>query len=244
MLFGGERMLAIVDSRITDTMRRSLMREGFSLIELPSFSALGEAISSHPDTLFFRLGKSIISSVDYAEYAPYIFTDIRDGAPDFRIILTDDRLGDKYPEDCKYNAQVMGDIIFCRESSISDAVSALAKAAGKRIVNVKQGYPACSTLALGERAAITADKGISRALRAEGIKVYEIEPGNIALPPHKYGFIGGACGVFRDKIYFFGDYTKHPSRDILDAAMETWGFSPVCLSGERLVDLGGILFLD
>ncbi len=237
-------MFCAVDSRISEKMKRTLAIHGFNTIELLPSSLLGEAVSSHPDTLLFKLGKNIVSSADYIEEAPFIFTDIRDAAPNIRIIVTDDRLGAEYPQDCAYNALTVGDTVFLKEESISSAIVDLAKSLGKRVVAVKQGYAACSTLALGEGAAITADKGMSRALKSEGISVYEIESGSIALPPHKYGFIGGACGVFGNKVFFFGDYTKHPSRDIIECALANEGFIPIALSDEPLVDLGGIVFLD
>lgn len=237
-------MTAVVDSRITDKMRRSLTLCGFSIIELPQFSPLGEATRSHPDTLLCKLGDSIVSSAEYLEAAPFVFTDIRDAAPNMKIVLTGDTLGKKYPEDCAYNALVIGERIFCRTESISESILELAAAQHKKVISVNQGYAACTTLALGENAALTADKGMSRAMRAEGVRVYEIEEGGIALPPHKHGFIGGACGVFRDKVYFFGDYTKHPSRAVLEYALAGEGFTPVTLSDEDLIDLGGILFLD
>ncbi len=235
---------ALVDCRITEKMKRGLLLHGFSVIEVPPCKTLGEAVSSHPDTLFFKLSKNIISSADYVEEAPYLFTDIHDAAPDIKIIISDDALCDKYPGDCAYNALVVGDAVFCREESVSSAVKELVELTGKRIVSTKQGYAACSTLALSERAAITADKGMSEALKKEGVTVYEIEAGHILLPPHKYGFIGGACGVFGDKVYFFGDYAKHPSRDVLELAMAKEGFTPISLSDEELVDLGGIVFLE
>ena len=237
-------MTAIVDTRITEKMRRSLMLRGFSIIELPPFLSLGEAVRSHPDTLIFRVGECVVSSAEYAEAAPFVFTDLRDRVKSLKITFSDDTLSSAYPSDCAYNALVIGESVFCRTGSISHAVLHLAKSQGKTIVDVKQGYPACSTLALGDNAAITADKGMAKAMREHGIRVYEIEQGNIALPPHEYGFIGGACGVFRDKVYFFGNYKSHPSRDILERAMDSENFSPVSLSDEPLMDLGGILFFD
>ena len=237
-------MTALVDTRITEKMRRSLMLRGFSIIELAPFAPLGEAVRSHPDTLIFRVGDRVVSSAEYAESASYVFTDLRDRVENIKMTFSDDRLGATYPSDCAYNALVMGELVFCKTASISHAVLETAASLGKKIVDVRQGYPACSTLPLGDRAAVTADRGMAKALSSNGIKVYEIEEGFISLAPHEYGFIGGACGVFRDKVYFLGDYTAHPSREILERAMADEGYTPVCLSDEPLMDLGGILFFD
>ena len=237
-------MLCIVDNRISEKMKRTLALHGIYSVELPSHTRLGAAIASHPDTLIFKLGKSLVTSADYLDEALCVFTDIREMSTDTVIIAAPDTLDNRYPCDCAYNALVVGNRVFLKIESASDTVLNLIRASGKKVVCVKQGYAACSTLVLGENAAITADKGMSEALRKEGVRVYEIASGNIALPPHEYGFIGGACGVFGNKVFFFGDYKKHPSSDIIEQALRTEGFIPISLSDEELVDLGGIVFLD
>lgn len=235
--------IAIIDSRATDAYERALRLQGFDILRLPRCSSLGEAVSSHPDTLLFRCGDDIVTSADYCDEAAYIFSDIRERVPRVRIHFTPDSLGKTYPEDCKFNGLVMGGALFCRTESISESILRIARDTGLDIVSVKQGYPACATLALGDRAAITSDPGMARALDERGIRVYTIEPGYIDLPPHEYGFIGGACGVYQDKIYFFGNYKLHPSSDIIESGARENGYTPVSLGTGRLVDLGGIVFL-
>ena len=78
----------------------------------------------------------------------------------------------------------------------------------------------------------------------EGIDVTVIENGDIALPPHKYGFIGGAAGVFGKEIFFLGDYRTHRSADLIESAILNAGFTPIALSDEPLSDLGRIIFLE
>ncbi len=232
----------IVDSRISEKMERRLRILGFEPILLPPFAALGEAVRSHPDTLIFKLGDTIVTTADYCEEASYIFSDIRERYPHIKIKVSSSELGAEYPRDCALNALGCGDYVFCRVGSICRTVAELAEREGLRLVDVKQGYPACSAISLG-KSIITADEGLIRAAKSVGLGAYRIEAGHISLPPHKYGFIGGASGIFGDRMYFFGDYKLHPSADIIEAAAAEQGLIPTSLSDEPLSDLGGMIFL-
>ena len=90
-----------------------------------------------------------------------------------------------------------------------DELLSFAEKRGLKICKTKQGYHACTTLALTKNSAITADEGIKKALTAEGIDVTLIENGDISLPPYEYGFIGGASFFDNNTLFTFGDVKKH-----------------------------------
>ena len=232
----------IVDKRISEKCERSLLKEGFTLLKLPPDPNLGEAVGSHPDTVLFYSDGELITTADYCDAAAYFFSDLREFCPEVRITFTSDRRSAKYPEDCAMNALLIGRRLFCKESSISEAVINLAKARDYEICRVNQGYPACTVLAFGNRA-ITADRGMAKALGDKGIEVTLINNGHISLPPHEYGFIGGASGVFGKKVYFLGDLMSHPDGERIREAILSEGYTPISLSDESLRDLGGIIFL-
>ena len=232
----------ICDSRISPKAERRLRILGFEPILLPASSNLGEAVRSHPDTLICRIGDTLITSADYCEEASYIFSDIRERAPHIKIKVASEELSAKYPGDCKLNALISNQRIFLKKDSISDAVISEALAHGLKVISVKQGYPACSALSLGD-AIITADEGLIRAAENAETKAYRIECGHISLPPHEYGFIGGATGVFEKRIYFHGDYKLHPSWKTIEEAADERGFELISLSDEPLSDIGGLIFL-
>ena len=140
------------------------------------------------------------------------------------------------------NALVIGKTIFCKTDTVSEAIMELARRGGYKICHTKQGYPACSVLSFGE-CAITADKGLASLMEKNGIRVTLISSGGISLPPYEYGFIGGASGVYEDKIYFFGDLSSHPDGEIISKAIRDGGFTPISLSDEPLADFGGIIAL-
>ncbi len=234
--------IAIVDSRISSECERGLNKEGFYLLKLPPDPSLGEAVCSHPDTVLFCSRGELFTTADYCERALPLFSDIREFKPEIKIHFTSDLRSKDYPHDCVMNALALGDRLFCKADSVSGAIIDFARRHGMKICPVKQGYPACTTLAFGS-SAITADKGMAQALRAEGITVTEISRVGISLPPYEYGFIGGAGGVYNNKVYFFGDLSAHPDCARIRRAIEDEGYTPVSLSGEPLADMGGIIFL-
>ena len=125
---------------------------------------------------------------------------------------------------------------------MSSKIKEMADRLGYEICHTNQGYPACSVLAFGNNA-ITADRGLARVLEQKGIDVTLIESGGISLPPHEYGFIGGASGVVGKRVYFFGNILSHPNGQLIVSRISEAGFTPVSLSDEPLGDFGGIIAL-
>ena len=234
--------LLIVDSRISAKCERGLMLEGYTLLKLAPDRDLGEAICSHPDSVLFYLDGELVTTADYCDCAPYIFSDVREMCPEIKIHFTSDVRRPSYPYDCILNALVIGKRIFCKSDSVSPKIKEMADRLGYEICHTNQGYPACTVLAFGNNA-ITADKGLARLMESEGIKVTLIGNGGISLSPHEYGFIGGASGVVGDKVYFFGDLLSHPDGQLIGDKLREAGFTPISLSDEPLRDLGGIIAL-
>ena len=232
----------IVDGRITEACERSLLKEGYTLIKLPKDIYLGDAVASHPDTvMFYSLGE-IITTADYCDCAPYIFSDIREYCPNIKINFSADVRGKKYPNDCIMNALVVNRLIFCKTDTVSKHILDFAQRYGYEVCHTNQGYPSCSVLSFGNNA-ITADEGMAAIMREKGVEVTLISRGGISLPPHEYGFIGGASGVVGNKIYFFGDVMTHPDGDIICKTIKSAGYTPISLSCEPLCDFGGIIAL-
>ena len=236
--------LAITDERIPENMRRRLSLCSFHVLTLPPFSVLSEAVSSHTDMLLTRLGDELISTADYCEQAPWVFTDLTSLMSGKKTVLTSDTLGKDYPDDCRLNVLRIGSYLFAKCDTVSPYILKKAAELGLKTVDVRQGYPACTVLKLGESAAITADKGMARALRECGIEVTEIECGDISLPPYDYGFIGGTAGAYDGKIYFLGDPKTHRSYSLIKSACDKARLDIVSLGDGRLIDLGGILFVE
>ena len=235
--------IATVSELIPPECERALMLRGFRVVTLPPAGRMSEAVDAHADMLIARLGSDYVTTADYCERAGCSISEIYDAVHP-RFHFTSDEHGREYPRDVILNCLVMGDRVFARLASLSPYLKELAKERGYELVDVNQGYPACTVLKLSDGAAITADDGMARVLGEHGIRVYRIANGGIALPPHEYGFIGGAAGVWDGVVYFLGDISCHPSYTAILEALKSEGMSHVSLSREIPVDLGGILFSD
>lgn len=232
----------IVDEKISDKCERSLLPEGFKVMRLPADSHLGKAVASHPDTVLFHSDGEIITTAEYCDDAAYFFSDLREICKDVKISFTADSRGEKYPRDCIMNALAIGDKIFAKSDTLSEKIKEFASAHGYKICHTRQGYPACTVLAFGN-SAITADRGMAAVLSDEGVDVTLIRAGHILLDSCEYGFIGGASGIFGEKVYFLGDILSHPDGELICSTVRRAGFTPISLSDEPLRDLGGMIFL-
>ena len=149
-----------------------------------------------------------------------------------------------YPNDCIFNALVMGEYMIAKTDTVARELISLAERQGLKLVHTQQGYPACTVLPLGDGGAITADRGMAKVLTECGIDVTLIENGDILLPPYEYGFIGGAAGTLGNTVYFLGDPARHRDFERIAAAIERAGMRYEALSDEPLSDLGRIVFWD
>lgn len=234
---------AIVDERISGKCERGLLLHGFRVIKMPAAHNLGEAVKSHPDMLMFKHKSRIITSAEYCEKFPYPFVDIREFSPDIEFTFADCVFEKEYPRDAVFNALTVGNSIFLKADTVCRAIIEYAQKEGLTLYTVKQGYPACTTLAFAN-CAITADGGMAKILKSAGVDVTLISDGDISLPPYEYGFIGGAAGVYGNTVYFLGNPERHRDKDKILTAIENAGFSFVALSDEPLRDLGRIIFTD
>ena len=236
--------VALLDERIPDEARKALERAGYHTILIPSCDRLPRATASHPDMLAMRIGDKIIAENGYAEDNATLFEEIASLCPGITVKRADIALSDKYPGDCRLNALLMSDRLFARTESVATEILTAASSLGMKIIDVRQGYPACTVLALGDSHAITADCGMARALRAEGIEVLLIDDGGILLPPYDYGFVGGAAGVHGNKVYFIGDLATHGNFEEIRDFCKAAGYEPTSLISGALLDLGRIIFID
>ena len=234
---------AIVDQRISQGCERGLLKRGFEVIKLPKSKFLSTPLCSHADMLMFCHAKTIITGAEYCDTAPYVFQDIRMYSPNTEITFCSEIQKPVYPYDAIFNALVINNKLFAKTDTVSRTVLEYAKHNGLEIINVKQGYPACTTLAFGN-SAITQDRGMAKILSENNINVTLINEGFIKLVPYEYGFIGGCSGIYGNEVYFCGNIRLHKDADLIEKALAKEGFCAVSLSDEELCDIGRIIFLD
>ncbi len=240
-------LFAIVDERLPVSFEQKLKNFGFTVIRLESDIKLSSAISAHTDMLLFKHGSTLIGSAHYFRRHPKLSDEIFRSAKSFDIRLCERDFEGTYPYDAIFNALVINKTLFCKSDTISPTILSYADEKNLKVVKVKQGYPACTTLSIGNSLAVTSDRGMANALSAEGIEVMLVpECENIKLPPYKNGFIGGSAGVFGNKIYFLGNARTLPYYVELSERARKAGYEIISLGGDTdlLLDLGGIIFFD
>lgn len=145
----------------------------------------------------------------------------------------------EYPRDIGLNALSVGRYLFCNARYTAREILGL----GAEIVDVAQGYAACSTLVLAPDLLVTADPSIARAAEMRGLDVLSITPGYIRLPGYDTGFIGGASAVVGNTVYFFGDPSAHPDFARIEEACARCRLKIQALLDGPLTDLGGVRLL-
>ncbi len=164
------------------------------------------SIKFHPDIFFFKVDEKTLI------YSPCINKSKLNEILNLGISLIKGQREQrgKYPLTCGYNALKVGKYMFHALKYTDPVILAEMSRRGYEAVNVNQGYAGCSSVVIGENAAITADPGMKKALEDKNIEVLFISTGGITLPGEKYGFIGGASGNLPcGKIMFFGDLAEH-----------------------------------
>ena len=96
---------------------------------------------------------------------------------------------------------------------------------------------------MSEKAAITADPSLHKALTENGADTLLVRPAEISLPGYDRGFIGGCSGTTEDTVYFSGNIALHPDGELISEFCARHGKSAVSLSDEPLFDGGSLLFI-
>lgn len=231
---------AVVSEELPEDAAKALSARGYEIIPLPPHPALPAPVASHADMVFRVLDEKIFFDKIYEERYPDVVAKIA-FAGGFNAVVTEESLGEKYPDDVKFNVLVGKDFAAAKRGAVSSGLLGEIACSGRELVPVNQGYAACSCL-LADGALITADRGIASALE-EYLDVLLIAPGHIALPPYNEGFIGGASGFDGERVYFVGDVSSHPDGERIVSHLEKHGVTAVSLADGELFDVGGIVFI-
>lgn len=205
-----------------------------NLIKVSPNPFIDKATASHADMLAIHLHNNVVLIDEGQKNLADALTDI--GAD---VIVADSPVQGDYPDDIKLNftiigKQLIGNIKYCDSNILQQLIGY------KKLVS-KQGYCKCSCLVIGENALITDDKSIFNVARANDIDCLLISKGDILLPGHKYGFIGGAsCKVSAKEVLFFGDITMHRDYKKIADFIEKYGCKLISLNFP-LTDFGGMI---
>ena len=163
--------------------------------------------------------------------------------PNDRLIYCDKKAGKKYPENILLNSLFLNNTLYGKLSAIDKNLVDFCEENSIKTVNINQGYARCSTLVLNEKAVITSDLSIEKALKKDGVEVLLISSGNIILDGYDYGFIGGASGkIDENTVVFLGNVTNHPDYRRIENFCKNHNISiKIICKDMPLTDIGGIV---
>jgi hypothetical protein len=209
-------MKTVIMSDLYPCFGTELAKYGYRIIPSKNISAFSKPERSHADMQALRINNVMFSLDDCVKKA-----------------------GEKYPENILLNCLFLNNTLYGKLDSTDDSVIHYCRNNNIKLVNVNQGYTRCSTLAINNKAAITADKSIEKALKNNGVEVLLIEPGYIKLDGFDYGFIGGASfKIAPDTLAFTGRLTGHPDQNRILCFLASHGIEPVHLTQYPAFDIG------
>ena len=159
------------------------------------------------------------------------------------MCAVDKVVSEQYPEDIGLNLLVFGKHLLGRTDKAPREVLDYAEERGYTLHLVKQGYAKCSTCVVSDRAIITADPSIADAAESIGADVLLVSSQGVRLDGYGCGFIGGASGNDREKVYFCGNVELHPDGAAITEFCRKHGREAVSLSEMPLYDYGTLLFI-
>ncbi len=224
-------MLAYVSQNADKKIIDALKQEGFEIVALAPFNSLAHPVDTHADMLFCAIDDILFMHRDYT-------CEIKGFD---KVIKIEEPMSEKYPNDVLLNIAIVGRHVFANTKFASKTVLEYLESNGFSVHHVAQGYAHCSTCIVSDRAVITADLGIAEVACKNGIDVLKIESGHISLPPYEYGFIGGSCGSYKDKIYFCGSLSCHPDGEKIREFCKKHSRTIIELCDGPLADVGGIM---
>lgn len=233
----------IADERLSDKCIKRLGKLGYRVILMPPFPSLSTPVASHPDMLVFFLRGKMFVHKNYYDAHPDLIKKIGYLA-DAEILICNDRISAKYPNDIIFNAFTFGDHLVCNSKYTSERLLYYAKAENLDIITTRQGYAKCSAC-VTDKFVISADRGLLRSIAKKGIETLEILPEGVSLEGYDCGFIGGASGFDSEarNLFFCGDLNSHKSCSDISDMCQKYSIEAISLSDEPLYDYGTLMFI-
>ena len=228
----------IASSTMPSEARENLSKLGEVLWLEPSDKAY-PSISSHPDIFFFCYNERCCDTVICAKNVHINFPE------GIMKEIGMKNVGNAYPETVPYNAVGIGNILIHNLNYTDEKILDLYRKISTKSVqlNVNQGYTRCNLLALDERNFITSDFGIKHVLEDNGCNVFYVDPHQVTLPGHNYGFFPGCCGLVDDCVVVCGSLKHLKECKELKKFIRRNNMRIIELYDGELVDVGSIFFI-
>lgn len=230
-------MKALINYEIAEAFSKI---SNIQAIPLKPYSRLDAPVASHADMLFCVLDDVVFCYEDYVKENRLVETIEKEG---YKVIFISNKCEKQYPYDISLNVLVMGKTLYCNEKYTAMEILNYAKSRGYTIIDVKQGYSACSTLVVDENTAITSDFGIAKAVKSSHKKAIIVNCDDVVLTGYDHGFIGGSTAKINDKIYVFGEISKMNFKNELETISKDQKCEIIPILAGRVYDFGGVKLL-
>lgn len=226
-------MRIVVDSRMREIEKDYLARFG-ELVEVLPQDCVYEEISAHPDIFFCKLNDTVFR-------APNLEMNVG--------IVGGESVGYEYPEDVRYNVCQIGEFVVHNFEFTDSKLLEFIDEHGLKRISVNQGYSNCSVCVVSEKACVTSDVGICKALKLVDIDCLLLDSNCIkllnknGLETKMRGFIGGASCVIGDEFILFGDSERLDNKFELLDFLDGYGLRLKDFKGLDIYDYGGIVVL-
>ena len=229
-------MLAIIDSRSSKKVINKLKEYVTDVYMFQTDGITDNSISGHPDIFVYQ-------DKDHLIVSPNSPVDLFNFLDTYNITyLKGERdVGHELDNHVQYNCLSTSQFLFHKSGSTDSAIIEINKY--KEFVQLPQAYTRCSLVHLCNESYLTSDRGVEKALLQRGLSCFYFNPEEIIIRDHDNGFIGGAVGIFGNKIFFNGNVELHVDGQRLKEHLLNLNFEIINLSDEHLYDGGFILFV-
>lgn len=225
----------LVDYRTDKKSIDELHHLGVAVYKTTSVKSLYNEVQGHADMQIHFVNKKAICAPDVYDY--YKALDLSD----IELICGSNQLKSTYPDDVAYNVCLLGDYVVSRPLSVTIEILSEYRSLKKKFLNARQGYAKCSICVVNDNSAITADNGMYKLLKSNGLNVLKIQEGFIALY-NMQGFIGGASGLINENVLCFnGNLKTHPDYKNIISFCKNVGVDTISLNNRCLKDIGSIM---
>lgn len=231
-------MLIICDHRAPDEAIQRLSNGG-SVIRFNAKLLASSPLHGHPDIFMCQTPETLIVAPNSdaqlvcqlgLHKIPFVFGELPVEA--------------HHPQISRYNAVVTKKVTICNPKTVDPKIMELS--AGNTVVEVRQSYCRCSTVALSDTSFLTSDAKTDEQLRKHGFRSVWINPSAIRLQGYNHGLFGGCAGVLKEQnsLFLMGSLDVLTNKEEVFASIKESGLDLIELHQGPLVDVGGIFFLS
>jgi hypothetical protein len=227
---------AIINPDTPEDIIISLKKNDFEPVEIEKTPLVAGYLAGHPDIQVFPHNKTIFCHPDIS----LKFLRKIERLTEIKICKT--KLSPVYPGDIPYNIASIPGFAFHKLKCTEPGIKLHLENNSIKLVDVNQGYTKCSCIPMGN-SIITADESIHKKCNEYNINSLKISPGYVSLTGCRYGFLGGASGIFDNRLYLTGNLKNHPDKINIENFTESLNYKIFYLSENDPLDSGSIFFI-